>query len=60
MRISESLLSSFPPPQAPKWTISKDWLKGMCKVCLLVLISADPLFLSSCAILEHPEFKVSA
>ena len=40
VRISGSLLASF-PPQAPKWTISKDWLKGMCRVCLFVLISAE-------------------
>ena len=31
VRISGELLASFPPPQAPKWTINNDWLKGMCK-----------------------------
>ena len=37
VRIAGALLASFPPPQAPKCTINKDWLKGVCKYVLFIL-----------------------
>ena len=28
-RMQSSPLESFPPPNFPKWTVSKEWLKGV-------------------------------
>ena len=29
-----SLLATFPPSDAPKWTVDKEWLKGM--LCIII------------------------